>query len=49
MNSLPVPEWMPFNPMGRAVLALSRAWKTQVEALFKRAKWMVQPVSRRSW
>jgi hypothetical protein len=44
INSLPVSEWIPFNPMGRAVTALSRAWITRAEALFIKAKWIVQPV-----
>jgi hypothetical protein len=39
-----VSEWIPFRPIGRVVRALLRAWITQEEALFKRAKWMVQPV-----
>ena len=44
INALPVSEWIPLRPMGREVMALSRAWMTPVEALFMRAKWTVRPV-----
>jgi hypothetical protein len=44
INSLPVSEWTPSNPMGMAVKAWSMAITTQEEALFMRAKWTVQPV-----
>jgi hypothetical protein len=35
---------MPLSPIGSRENAMSRAWITQIEALFKRVRWMVQPV-----